>query len=158
MSNPYQDSDSLDEEVEDAKSVVELAEKLIQAIPFFFPKLSAEAMEQAHLYHDGLHWNNILIDAGSCGALTTILDWECVSAAPLWKACRYPGFLLGTPRDEEPKHDEYSWPEPEKVASGEECEHVLFGEHIIEYEQTRLRPIFAEEMQKYVPNWSQVHH
>ena len=108
------------------------------------------------LYHDDVNWHNILADPDEQGVLTAILDWECVSTVPLWKACQYPLFLQGQPRDEEPQHDEYFWPEAEQVASGEEVEQVLYGEHMLEYEQTKLRPIFEEEMTKVVPEWSEV--
>jgi hypothetical protein len=94
------------------------------------------------------------VDTEERGALTAILDWECISTVPLWKAFEYPVFPQGQLRDEKPQHGEYFWPEPEQIASGEEYEQVLFGEHMLEYDQTRLRPIFEEEMQKLVPRWS----
>ncbi len=48
------------------------------------------------------------------------------------------------------------WPDPEQALSGEGFEHVLYWEHILEYEQTKLRPIFEEEIKKSVPGWCEV--
>lgn len=109
-----------------------------------------------YLYHDDVSWHNILAEPDEQGVLTAILDWECLSTVPLWKACQYPLFLQGQPRDEEPRHDECFWPGAEQVASGEEVEQNLYGEHMLEYEQTKLRLIYEEEMTKVVPQWSEV--
>jgi hypothetical protein len=32
----------------------------------------------------------------------------------------------------------------------------MYGEHMLEYEQTRLRPVFEAEMRKLVPWWLEV--
>ncbi len=34
---------------------------------------------------------------------------------------------------------------------------LLWGEHVMEYEQTLLRPIFFEEMERMEPTWVKVH-
>jgi hypothetical protein len=39
--------------------------------------------------------------------LTAVLDWECASALPLWKACSYPSFLRGRTRRLEPNLGRY---------------------------------------------------
>lgn len=53
------------------------------------------------LSHNDLSQHNILVDGG--GALTGVLDWECVLALPRWKACYYPLFLEGRPRGKKPE-------------------------------------------------------
>ena len=38
----------------------------------------------------------MLVDEGV--SLTAVVDWEYMSALPLWYACRYPAFLDGRDR------------------------------------------------------------
>lgn len=49
---------------------------------------------------------NILVD--EAGEITAIIDWECVSAVPLWRACQLPECLNSQTRDEQPKKEEYA--------------------------------------------------
>jgi hypothetical protein len=65
-------SDSGNEEVEDAKGIVDLAQNLIEAIPTFFPESSTNEVEETCLCHDDLNWHNILVDTEERGALTAI--------------------------------------------------------------------------------------
>lgn len=150
------DSDSDSGEIEDAEKVIELAKRLVEAVPIFFPVSSTDEAEPTCLYHDDVNMHNILVNSEDQSKLSAILDWEFVSSVPLWKACQYPVFLRGKSRNIKPQRDGYFWPDPALVASGEECEQVMYDEHMLEYEQTILRPIFEAEMLKQVPYWSQV--
>jgi aminoglycoside phosphotransferase (APT) family kinase protein len=73
------------------QNFIELAEQLLESILTFFPKSSTEDAEETYLHHHDVNWHNLL--ASDQGALTAILDWECVSTVPSWKACQYPLFL-----------------------------------------------------------------
>ena len=89
-----------EDNVEDAKEPLQLIRRLKNHPSEFFP-VDSENAEPSMLFHDDLSKHNILINDE--GALTGVVDWECVSALPRWKACYYPAFLVGRPRDEEPK-------------------------------------------------------
>jgi hypothetical protein len=58
------------------------------------------------LFHDNLSKHNIVVD--DSGALTRVLDRECVSVLPLWTACYYPSFPECPTRDKEPDRTRYS--------------------------------------------------
>ena len=78
-----------------------------------------------------------------------MVDWECVSALPLWIACQFPPVLRGKPHDEEPINSNYQ--------HGEEGEVVeLYWEHLEDYERTQLRRIFLEAMRKLQPRWVEI--
>jgi hypothetical protein len=95
---------------------------------------------------------NILVDGD--GEITGIIDWECVSTLPLWRASA-PVFLKGRDRNQEPKRDEYAPDNGEEDAGGltkealdNEGVNSLYWEHLLEYELTMLRGLFSEEMKK----------
>ncbi|KAK3361652.1 phosphotransferase enzyme family-domain-containing protein [Lasiosphaeria ovina] len=73
--------------------------------------------ERTVLYHNDLSLNNILIDDDG-GKITAIIDWECVSAEPLWVATAVPSFLdvQGEEREDEPDRDQY--PDADDPAAG----------------------------------------
>ncbi len=96
---------------------------------------------------------NILVDGD--GEITGIIDWECVSTLPLWRASEAPVFLKGRDRYQEPKRDEYAPDNGEEDAGGltkealdNEGVNSLYWEHLLEYELTMLRGLFSEEMKK----------
>ncbi|KAJ3542610.1 hypothetical protein NM208_g4004 [Fusarium decemcellulare] len=97
------DSDAEDE-VDDANRTITVSTKLRQLIDRVFPKEIVSG-EPTMLFHTDLTKSNILVD--SAGELTGVVDWECVSALPLWKACSYPSFLQGRPRHDKPDASRY---------------------------------------------------
>lgn len=80
------------------------------------------------------------------GGLTGVLDWECVSSLPLWKACDYPRFLHGRPRDTKPDIEMYDKENPDSA----------YWEHLHEYEATFLRDVFMEEIRTSERGWANV--
>ena len=99
---------------------------------------------------------NIMVD--DSGQLTAVIDWECVSAVPLWRACQLPQLLQGRRRDEEPIKDSYSPisdEDDEQDDDGLDNKGItdLYWIHLLEYEQTQLRKLFVEEMEKAQPEW-----
>ncbi|KAF5580067.1 hypothetical protein FPANT_9462 [Fusarium pseudoanthophilum] len=133
-------------EIDDAARTFGIAERLLHLIRCIFP-CHAEA-ETTVLYHDDLHGNNILVD--DAGNITGIVDWECVSIVPLWKACGIPQFLFEQPRWTEPDRRRYR-----HDANGEMSE--LYYKHLHQYETTRLREVFLEEMERLDPRWMDIH-
>ena len=131
-------------EREDAENTLRIVRRLHNHLPEFFP---TKVTERTMLFHDDLSQRNILVDKN--GGLTAVVDWECVSALPLWKACQYPVILEGRDRDEQPIRDAYG-----REDNGEVNE--LFWEHLLEYELTRLRTFFLEKMSKLERGWIDV--
>ncbi|KAK9238086.1 hypothetical protein V1525DRAFT_123829 [Lipomyces kononenkoae] len=99
------------------------------------------------IYHDDMSRYNILVNQD--GVLTAVVDWECVSALPLWIACQFPAILQGKPLDKEPIKSKYQHDENGKVVE-------LYWEHLDNYELTQLRHLFLEEMQKLQPAWVEI--
>ncbi|KAF7941008.1 hypothetical protein EAE99_000645 [Botrytis elliptica] len=145
-----------EDEIEDAQDAKILAERLLKLLPSVFPTTDS-IPEQSVLFHDDLSSRNILIDDD--GTITGIVDWECVSTLPLWKACDFPEFLKGRERNEEPNRNQYAPDDEENVnesaadALDNEGINELYWEHLLEYESTMFRALFLDEMQKIAPEW-----
>ena len=146
---PSGDLDS-DEEADedDAIRTLEIIGKLKPLIRSFFPP-NGDNPEPSIIVHDDLSRSNILVHDN--GELAAILDWECVSALPLWNACDYPAFLQGRPRRLEPDLGRYA-----REESGEPND--LYWEHLWEYELTLLRDVFIDRMKSLEPRWVDVFH
>ncbi|CAI7643739.1 unnamed protein product [Penicillium bialowiezense] len=142
--------DSDDEyEVEDAASTLRIIEKLKSFLPLFFPTNGdSELSETSVISHDDLSRHNILVDES--GNLSGVLDWECVSALPLWKSCYYPTFLQEPPRRSEPDRSRYGGG-PYDPTNGEPSD--LYLEHLWEYQATLLRDVFIDEMKRLDAEW-----
>ncbi|KFY19916.1 hypothetical protein V491_04121 [Pseudogymnoascus sp. VKM F-3775] len=141
-------------EAEDAKEI----ERLLKLLPSVLPS-NTDTLELSILFHDDLSMQNILCDGD--GKIMGIIDWECVSALPLWRACSLPEFLTGRERNDEPKRDHYAPDNSEDTLGLTREEEVvdnegvnsLYWEHLLEYELTTLRSVFLEEMRNLTPKW-----
>ncbi|KAG4435592.1 hypothetical protein IFR05_008938 [Cadophora sp. M221] len=134
-----------EDDIEEAEEVKLLANQLLGLIPHFFPSVEAE---ESVLFHDDLSMQNILVD--NDGKITGVVDWECVSALPLWRACTLPEFLKGRDRAQIPKLEEYS---PDHDDPNNQGVDGLYWEHLLEYELTYLRAFFKTEMECRAPTW-----
>ncbi|PQE05334.1 aminoglycoside phosphotransferase protein [Rutstroemia sp. NJR-2017a BVV2] len=146
-----------EDDIEDAQTAKALAERLLELLPSILPP-NDNTTEQSILFHDDLSMQNILVDDN--GKLTGIVDWECVSTLPLWRACGFPEFLKGRERNKEPKRDQYAPDDGKKNIdeSGEnaidnEGVNSLYWEHLLEFELTILRDLFLKEIGKIAPVW-----
>ncbi|KAI8716149.1 APH domain-containing protein [Fusarium sp. LHS14.1] len=139
------DSDAEDDK-EDATRTAGIIKKLQQLIDIVFAEATM-AEETTVLSHTDLSRSNILVD--DAGKLTDVVDWECVSALPLWKACSYPSFPEGRPRHDKPDETRYTQDLDQVPPS-------LYLEHLLEYELTLLRALFLEEMERVEPRWTAV--
>lgn len=145
-------------DIEDAQAAKDLGEELLRVLPEAFPE---DETELTTVFHDDLSMMNILVD--SEGDLTAIVDWECVSALPLWKASEPSQLLQGQTRDDLPQREIYApaSDDDNEDASGEDspldnegmCS--LYWDHLLEYEIGLLRPIFVSEMECRIPGWTQ---
>jgi aminoglycoside phosphotransferase (APT) family kinase protein len=142
-----------DDDREDAEDCLRIATKLTNLLPKIFPSLQDPA-EQTVLWHDDLSLQNILVDDD--GKVTALIDWECVSCKPLWVASEMPKFLLGPPREEEPNRDGYGDASDDVKGSDDlddEGKTELYWIHLMEYEQTQLRKVYAAKMKDLWPQW-----
>jgi hypothetical protein len=149
-----------EDDIEEAEDAKEIALELSKLLPRIFHS-NDSSIEPCILFHDDLFMQNILVD--SDGKITGFIDWECVSALSLWRACEIPGFLKGRDRNEKPKRDQYA---PDNVedngednggltrqALDNEGMNSLHWEHLLEYELTMLRELFLKEMGSVSPEW-----
>ncbi|KAK2028995.1 kinase-like protein [Colletotrichum zoysiae] len=146
-----------------AQSGVDVSEKLLVLLPKIFPVLQ-HPPEHTVIWHDDLSLQNILVDDD--GEITAVLDWECVSTMPSWVATQVPKFLIGAAREEEPERDRYGDASPGENGSGsngsdaddEELDNEgkteLYWIHLMEFEQTQLRKVYAARMQQSHPDWA----
>lgn len=143
----YSDSNGVDSDEEaerdDAKRTLGIIQRLAPVVRRIFP-VDHPQPEPSMLFHDNLTEHKILVD--DSGVLTGVVDWECVSFLPLWKACDYPAFLGGPPRDEEPNRTSYYHGDDGKPTE-------LYWMHLKEYELTNLRRFFLNEMTRREPRW-----
>ncbi|KAK4234580.1 altered inheritance of mitochondria protein 9, mitochondrial [Achaetomium macrosporum] len=140
----------------EAKVILRVATKLAALLPKIFPQLQ-NPPERTVLWHDDLSLSNILIGEEDA-KITAIIDWECVSCEPLWVAAEMPKFLDGAGREEEPQRDGYAQASPsEKAEDGldNERKNILYWIHLMEYEQTQLRKVYAAKMKELWPRWEE---
>lgn len=146
---------------EDAEEVSSAARKLLSLLPKVFPPASDEP-EATGLYHHDLHLNNILVNEQ--GEITAVLDWECVSALPLWMQTKVPKFLDWPARDDEPRRDAYADETPEEAAAAarrrndadyldNEGKNELYFIHMMEYEATQLRKVYEARLKELWLDW-----
>lgn len=149
-----------EDEIEDAEDAMKLAKRLLELLPGVFS--CHYSAQSTVLHHDDLSMQNILVDSG--GRITGVIDWECVSALPLWKACGLPEFLRGRERNEKPSKDQYISDDsdantnnntlgPTNEVLDNEGVNSLYWEHLLDYELTILRELFLKEMGNLAPTW-----
>ncbi|ETS84910.1 hypothetical protein PFICI_02935 [Pestalotiopsis fici W106-1] len=149
-----------EDDKEDAEEILTSARKLLSLLPKIFSPTQPGA-EATVIYHDDLNLWNILVD--SQGSITAVVDWECVSALPIWMATRMPKFLTDSSREEEPKRDEYMDETASDSAEREkssdpnlldnEGKDDLYWIHRMEWEVTQLRKVYSTKMRELWPDW-----
>ncbi|KAB5572784.1 phosphotransferase enzyme family-domain-containing protein [Coniochaeta sp. 2T2.1] len=155
------DSAEDEDDREDAEEILRVARKLRSLVPKAFPSVLDEP-EITGLYHHDLHLKNILVD--ECGEITAVLDWECVSALPLWMTTNVPKFLDEAVREEEPQRHRPADESREETAAAaanpddtgsldDEGEDELYWEHRMEYEATQLRKVYEARLAQLWPEW-----
>ncbi|KAK8924260.1 hypothetical protein VCV18_004679 [Metarhizium anisopliae] len=146
---------------EDAEAVLLVARKLLSLVPKVFPR-HVDEPEATGLYHHDLHLNNILVNEK--GEITAILDWECVSALPLWMFTKVPKFLDEPVREEKPQRDMYADQTPKASAVAarrrnkpgyldSDGKNELYYIHMMEYELTQLRKVYEARLKELWPEW-----
>lgn len=148
-----------EEDRQDAEHAQKIAERLSGLLPRIFPS-AQEHPEQTIPWHSDLSLGNILVNEQ--GEITAIIDWGCVSTLPLWAACETPKFLAGAAREDEPQRDRYADESEGGSDKGHDYENEdlenegkdeLYWTHLMEYEQTQLRKVYAARMRALYPAW-----
>ncbi|KFY07810.1 hypothetical protein V492_06808 [Pseudogymnoascus sp. VKM F-4246] len=145
------DEDDEDEEFdgydkEMAEKTLGIVTRLKPLVDKIFP-IGQQEEEQSVLFHNDLSNHNVLVDHD--GTLTGMLDWECVSAVPLWKACDFPSFLTNErPREVEPVLA------PQDIDNEDAIDY--YWESMKQYEVMKLRRFFLDEMARLEPGWVEV--
>lgn len=149
-----------DDDREDAEEILGSAQRLLSLLPKAFPEDQEDDVATA-LYHDDLNLHNILVNEQ--GEITAVVDWQCVSAMPLWMATKIPKFLVGERREDEPIRDNYADEVPTESAEARnesgpddldnECKNQLYWIHLMEYETTKLRAVYEARLRELWPHW-----
>jgi Phosphotransferase enzyme family len=130
-----------------------VAKRLEQQLANFFPvkdSCSSEMIsEVTTLHHFDMSGYNVLVDDE--GRLTALLDWDGVSAVPLWKACQIPEFLMSRYIDEMGLDDSLG------RVDGEYSVSQILRDKAIDLEKEQLRMYFLTEMERLEPQWVEVY-
>ncbi|KAI1115474.1 kinase-like protein [Nemania sp. NC0429] len=150
-----------DDDVEDEQDILIPTQRLLSILPKYFPPAEEGYAEPTVLYHPDLNLRNILVDDE--GKITAIVDWECVSALPIWMTLNVPHFLEEDDRLEEPVREDYGDETPSEAAAAadtgdpdrldNEGKNPLYWEHLMEYEATQLRDVYRTKLKQLWPEW-----
>jgi hypothetical protein len=146
------DNPGEDDDVEDAEYYLDVTQRLHNLIPTLFPTTS----EPTVLWHHDLSLRNIMLNGQD--SLSGIIDWEFVSAMPMWVATQPPAFLRGRDRKRKPDPENYDDPDaPSKDRYGRDNHGKSDGYwmNLLEYEQTVLRDLYNGEMSDCIPGWGE---
>ncbi|KAH7175948.1 hypothetical protein EDB81DRAFT_896735 [Dactylonectria macrodidyma] len=152
-----------EDDTEDAEDILPVAQTLLALLPKIFPP-DLTRLESSALHHHDLNLNNILVNEQ--GEVTAVLDWECVSALPLWMLTKMPKFLDGQSREDEPQRNSYRDETPEEAAAeadkrndphylDNEGKNELYWIHKMEYEKTQLRNVYKARLKELCPEWAE---
>lgn len=149
-----------DDDREDAEEILGPARRLLSLLPKVFPEDREDDVATA-LYHDDFSLHNILVNEQ--GEITAVVDWECVSAMPIWMATKTPKFLVGDRREDEPIRDIYADEDPTESVEARnegdpddldnEGKNQLYWIHLMEYETTKLRAVYEARLKELWPDW-----
>ena len=134
-----------EDELESAERTLDIVTRLKPLVDRIFPADQPGEEQSVFLHHD-LSNHNVFVDDE--GALTGLLDWEYVSAVPLWKACDFPSFLVEKPREVKPNQAAYDLNDEDSADD--------YWRYLKEYELTNLRRVFLDEMARLEPEWMEI--
>ncbi|KAF5261463.1 hypothetical protein FOXYS1_7862 [Fusarium oxysporum] len=148
-------------DIEDPEDILPVAQSLLALLPKVFPP-DLGRPEPSALHHHCSHLDNILVNEH--GEVTAVIDWECVTALPLWMLSQVPNFLIDQPREDEPQRDAYMNETPEEAAEAadrrndpnyldNEGKNQLYWIHMMEYETTQLRKVYKAKLEEVCPDW-----
>lgn len=131
-----------------------VAMRLLELLPTVLP-VDVETAEESVLWHDDLSQQNILVAENGC--LDSIVDWECVSTVPLWKAREVPILLRGASRPGRALREDYG---EDGIQKGDEDSLDNEGNtdtywiHLLGHERTVLRKFYYQTMEELLPGFN----
>jgi hypothetical protein len=151
--NRILDQSDDEDDFEEAERTKIILERLLTLLPTVFP----ENEHEPHIiFHDDLSKQNALVH--DSGDITAVVDWECVSALPLWRAYQMPKMQHGRIRaDMTYRLDAGCQAEPGIADVDKRGLSDLYWEPLLEYERGQLRPLFQSEMELLRPGWMEVY-
>ncbi|KAI9826768.1 MAG: hypothetical protein M1826_006563 [Phylliscum demangeonii] len=132
--------------------VLALAQRLLKVLLSVFPP---DQPESTFLCHDLLSMENILVDEH--GVVTAVLNYHYVSTLPLWRPCKRANRFRRQPRRDPPLQGECLLDGNEND-DGHPTVNSLYWEQQRDFEVTKLRSTYLDEMQLLCPHWIQVMH
>ncbi|KAK4096046.1 kinase-like protein [Parathielavia hyrcaniae] len=147
-----------DDDREYAETALRVARKLLRILHKVFPAI-VHPPERTVVWHDDLSLRHIMVDSN--GTVTGVIGWECASALPRWVASQVPEFLRGAVREAKPDRDRYTDVDKGDASGSDDLDDSLDNEgktelywiHLMEYEQTQLRKLYAARMWQLRPEW-----
>jgi hypothetical protein len=141
------DADDYDRKA--ASAVMNMGMRLLMLLPNVFP---TDDEDSFIIHNSDLDIQNILVDAD--GHLAGVVDWENIHTSPLWYACQLPKFLCGQTLHDAPDQADF-------MIQGDDDENELvlddmYWYRLRQHDQTKLRKVFFEEMERVCPEWVRV--
>ncbi|OCF39355.1 hypothetical protein I317_06840 [Kwoniella heveanensis CBS 569] len=134
--------------------MVHFTTRLLKCVPVLFDGTCSE--DVMSLLAADLHWGNVMVDEDN--DLVAYIDWEFITAVPLWAAATLPDIF--PIRDyNEPKKERY----PLRVIRGQLETGIggvnkMYWFNLRDYEDTVLRNHFLAEMANINPGWTREYH
>ncbi|EEU33638.1 uncharacterized protein NECHADRAFT_56350, partial [Fusarium vanettenii 77-13-4] len=131
-----------------------VAMRLLELLPTVLPG-EVETAEESVLWHDDLSQQNILVAENGC--LDSIVDWECVSTVPLWKAREEPILLCGPSRPDRALREDYGEDDIQKGdedSLDNESSTDTYWIHLLGSERTVLRKFYYQTMEELLPGFN----
>ncbi|KAF4822106.1 Altered inheritance of mitochondria protein 9 [Colletotrichum siamense] len=138
---------------DEPEAIAEVERKLLTVLPIVF--CDSEPSKQTVPWSPITDLEDILIDDD--GNITGLVNWNCVSTMPSWFLTQMPSFLDGKVRHQEPVREIYGddngddWEDDGLDSEGKT---ILYWEHLMQFEQTKLRKLYKARMEKLRPGWS----
>lgn len=92
--------DTAEEDIEDMENAQQLSGSESSLTHFFL-----SIQKSFSIYNDGISRDNLVVDFK--GKRQALIDWECVSVMPLWKAYQIPSFIDILKRTERLNSEDY---------------------------------------------------
>ncbi|KAI1371642.1 kinase-like domain-containing protein [Hypoxylon crocopeplum] len=130
-------------------NVTNRTERIIKRLTRLCNTLFASTLtEPTTLINLDLSARNIIMSGNE---LNGVIDWECASVMPLWKACELPRFLQGKSRYTEPDESRYKGDDGVWWAEDD------YRMHMLQYKRTILQKAFLINMERLSPSWLEVY-
>ncbi|TGJ82505.1 hypothetical protein E0Z10_g6271 [Xylaria hypoxylon] len=151
-----------EDERETLRHMLDLTRRIERLMPKFFPSPQPDANKEMEaiivnvektsartmLCHDSLSLDNIFVN--NKGMFKGVIDWQCISCLPVHEACQFPAFLRQA-------YDRFVEPVvPSYIIDENGAPHTAYFRDYKQWEITRLRRLYVEEMMVHAPGFVDV--